>query len=71
MKIIFSYRLRLDDEINVKEIDIDETKPINKQKYYIQLSILNEYFDDDFNNMNLYDIDEYFDDCFDSHYVVK
>ena len=71
MKILFSYRLRLDDEIIEKEIVIDDYKQINKQKYAIQLDILKEYFDDDFNEMNIYDIDEYFDDCFEWSYFIK
>jgi hypothetical protein len=69
MKFLLMYRLRLDDETNAKEINIDYNKPMDKQKYDIQLEILKEYFDDDFSEMNFYDIDEYFEDCFEADVV--
>ena len=65
---------------NVKEFDIDEDfkrrayfsqsersvycKKLNKYLNDIRLTILKEYFDDNFEEMNRFDIEEYFDDCF-------
>lgn len=71
MKYFLLYRLRLDDETHGKEIEIDKDKPMDKQKYDIQLAILKEYFDDDFSKMNFYDIDEYFEDCFEAEVVLN
>lgn len=71
MKYFLMYRLRLDDEMRGKEIEIDKDKPMNKQKYDIQLAILKEYFDDNFSEMSFFDIDEYFEDCFEAEVVLN
>ena len=80
MKLLFSYKLRLDEVKCEKEIDIDDSfkrradfsqsersvycKMLFKYLNDIRLTLLKEYFDDDFEEMNSYDIEEYFDDCF-------